>query len=50
MDRDIIAVGFLALVLILGLAHTWWWAKREGRKLDEEAEAYRARRAERSGL
>ena len=35
MDGDLIVVGFLALFVVGGIAHTWWWAKREHRRLDK---------------
>lgn len=45
MDGDLLVVLFLAALGVGGVGHTWWWAKREGRRLDAEAERYRARRS-----
>ena len=47
MDADLIVVLFLAALGIFGVAHTWWWGKREIRRMDEESARWRAARARR---
>ena len=47
MDGDMAVVLFLAVLGIGGVAHTWWWARRENRRMDEESERWRAARVRR---